>query len=123
MRQAWHVRRRLRCSFCSVTGLPSLGLASGLGFWVWLLGWASGLGFWVGLLGLASGLGSLHLTLPAPCGFACAQVWAGSPAKFLRNLEPEEKEFITKSACNYAQLADVHRCMSLLSPWEGIRAR
>lgn len=37
------------------------------------------------------------------------QVWAGSPAKFLRSLEPEEADFISKSATNYAHLADVHR--------------
>jgi carbonic anhydrase/acetyltransferase-like protein (isoleucine patch superfamily) len=37
------------------------------------------------------------------------EVWAGSPAKFLRKLEPEEKEFITTSAINYSSLADVHR--------------
>lgn len=37
------------------------------------------------------------------------QVWAGSPAKFLRNLEADEKEFISKSASNYSKLADVHR--------------
>ncbi|GAX74110.1 hypothetical protein CEUSTIGMA_g1559.t1 [Chlamydomonas eustigma] len=37
------------------------------------------------------------------------QVWAGSPAKFLRNLEQEEKEFIAKSASNISDLADVHR--------------
>ena len=38
------------------------------------------------------------------------QVWAGNPAKFLRNLEPEEKDFVAKSAVNYSNLADVHRC-------------
>lgn len=43
------------------------------------------------------------------------QVWAGSPAKFLRKLEPEETEFLAKSASNYAQLADVHRC-----EWHGL---
>lgn len=38
------------------------------------------------------------------------QVWAGNPAKMLREVEADEKEFITKSASNYKQLADVHRC-------------
>ncbi|KAG2483607.1 hypothetical protein HYH03_017549 [Edaphochlamys debaryana] len=37
------------------------------------------------------------------------QVWAGSPAKFLRNLEPEEASFIAKSAANYAELSVVHK--------------
>lgn len=37
------------------------------------------------------------------------EVWAGSPAKFLRKLEPEEKDYITSSSANYANLADVHR--------------
>ncbi|KAG1657675.1 hypothetical protein FOA52_013769 [Chlamydomonas sp. UWO 241] len=37
------------------------------------------------------------------------QVWAGSPAKFLRNLEADEKDFISASASNYSKLADVHR--------------
>eukprot|EP00195_Chlamydomonas_chlamydogama_P010266 CAMPEP_0202891236 /NCGR_PEP_ID=MMETSP1392-20130828/1347_1 /ASSEMBLY_ACC=CAM_ASM_000868 /TAXON_ID=225041 /ORGANISM="Chlamydomonas chlamydogama, Strain SAG 11-48b" /LENGTH=276 /DNA_ID=CAMNT_0049574929 /DNA_START=203 /DNA_END=1033 /DNA_ORIENTATION=+ len=37
------------------------------------------------------------------------QVWAGNPAKFLRNLSPEEQAFISKSASNYAELADQHR--------------
>ena len=47
--------------------------------------------------------------LHGPC-LSSLQVWAGSPAKFLRNLEPEEKEFIAKSASFYSELADVHRC-------------
>ncbi|KXZ45372.1 hypothetical protein GPECTOR_55g278 [Gonium pectorale] len=37
------------------------------------------------------------------------QVWAGSPAKFLRALEPEESAFIAKSAANYAELSVVHK--------------
>lgn len=37
------------------------------------------------------------------------QVWAGNPAKFLRNLSAEEQAFIAKSASNYAELADQHR--------------
>eukprot|EP00271_Cylindrocystis_brebissonii_P009044 TRINITY_DN23647_c0_g1_i1.p1 TRINITY_DN23647_c0_g1~~TRINITY_DN23647_c0_g1_i1.p1 ORF type:complete len:295 (+),score=43.96 TRINITY_DN23647_c0_g1_i1:94-885(+) len=36
------------------------------------------------------------------------QIWAGSPAKFLRNLTDEEKAFIPKSAENYATLAEAH---------------
>lgn len=36
------------------------------------------------------------------------QVWAGVPAKFLRNLTTEEKEFLPVSADNYAKLAAVH---------------
>ncbi|GIM16725.1 hypothetical protein Vretimale_19326, partial [Volvox reticuliferus] len=37
------------------------------------------------------------------------QVWAGSPAKFLRNLEPEEEAFIAKSAANYSELSAIHK--------------
>lgn len=39
-----------------------------------------------------------------------SQVWAGSPAKFLRELEPEEAAFIAKSAANYSELSSVHKC-------------
>lgn len=50
-----------------------------------------------------------------------SQVWAGSPAKFLRNLEPEEAAFIAKSAANYAELANEHKCecsfVALASGW------
>lgn len=36
------------------------------------------------------------------------QVWAGNPAKFLRKLTEEEIAFISQSAINYANLAQVH---------------
>ncbi|CAM6094508.1 unnamed protein product [Calypogeia fissa] len=36
------------------------------------------------------------------------QIWAGSPAKFMRNLTAEEKTFLVKSADNYASLAVMH---------------
>ncbi|KAJ7561432.1 hypothetical protein O6H91_03G028400 [Diphasiastrum complanatum] len=36
------------------------------------------------------------------------QIWAGNPARFLRNLTEEEKAFILKSADNYSSLAEVH---------------
>lgn len=36
------------------------------------------------------------------------QVWAGSPAKFLRNLMEEEAEFVSSAAESYMQLAMVH---------------
>lgn len=38
----------------------------------------------------------------------CGQVWAGNPAKFLRNLTEEEIAFISQSAVNYVNLAQVH---------------
>lgn len=41
---------------------------------------------------------------------ALVQVWAGSPAKFLRHLEPEEASFIGKSASCYAELSAIHKC-------------
>ncbi len=37
-------------------------------------------------------------------------MWAGSPAKFLRNLEPDEEAFIAKSAANYSELSSIHKC-------------
>lgn len=37
------------------------------------------------------------------------EVWAGSPAKFLRKLSPEEQDFVRNSACNYTELANEHR--------------
>jgi len=36
------------------------------------------------------------------------QVWAGNPAKFLRKLSNEEIAFISQSATNYTNLAQVH---------------
>ena len=36
------------------------------------------------------------------------EVWAGSPAKLLRQLEPEEAGFIAQAAADYAALAAVH---------------
>lgn len=36
------------------------------------------------------------------------QVWAGNPAKFLRDLDEDEASFILQSANNYAALAAVH---------------
>ena len=36
------------------------------------------------------------------------QVWGGNPAKFLRKLTEEEIAFISQSAVNYTNLAQVH---------------
>ena len=36
------------------------------------------------------------------------QIWAGNPAKFLRKLTDEERAFISQSATNYSNLAQVH---------------
>lgn len=36
------------------------------------------------------------------------QVWGGNPAKFIRNLTEEEIAFISQSASNYTNLAQVH---------------
>ncbi|KAK6288070.1 hypothetical protein POUND7_014249 [Theobroma cacao] len=38
----------------------------------------------------------------------CAEVWGGNPAKFLRKLTEEEMAFISQSALNYSNLAQVH---------------
>eukprot|EP00891_Asterochloris_glomerata_P006933 jgi/Astpho2/6933/Aster-01799 len=36
------------------------------------------------------------------------EIWAGNPAKMLRKLDADEREFIKQSAANYALLADIH---------------
>lgn len=36
------------------------------------------------------------------------QVWGGNPAKFLRKLTEEERAFISQSATNYTNLAQIH---------------
>ena len=36
------------------------------------------------------------------------EIWAGNPAKFLRELDEEEASFILQSANNYTALAAVH---------------
>ncbi|PPR88098.1 hypothetical protein GOBAR_AA32602 [Gossypium barbadense] len=38
----------------------------------------------------------------------CGEVWGGNPAKFLRKLTEEEMAFISQSALNYSNLAQVH---------------
>ncbi|RVX16753.1 Gamma carbonic anhydrase 2, mitochondrial [Vitis vinifera] len=38
----------------------------------------------------------------------CGEVWAGNPARFLRKLTEEEIAFISQSAINYSNLAQVH---------------
>ncbi|MBA0653493.1 hypothetical protein Goklo_020664 [Gossypium klotzschianum] len=38
----------------------------------------------------------------------CGEVWGGNPAKFLRKLTEEEMTFISQSALNYTNLAQVH---------------
>ncbi|URD86477.1 bacterial transferase hexapeptide domain containing protein, partial [Musa troglodytarum] len=38
----------------------------------------------------------------------CGEVWGGNPAKFLRKLTEEEVAFISQSATNYTNLAQVH---------------
>lgn len=36
------------------------------------------------------------------------EIWAGNPAKKLRDLDAEEAEFILQSAVNYSALARIH---------------
>ncbi|CAN6722228.1 unnamed protein product [Malus baccata var. baccata] len=43
------------------------------------------------------------------------EVWAGNPAKFLRKLTDEEKAFISQSATNYTNLAQVHAAENVKS--------
>lgn len=38
----------------------------------------------------------------------CGEVWGGNPARFLRKLTEDEMSFISKSAINYAELAQIH---------------
>ncbi|XP_019227396.1 PREDICTED: gamma carbonic anhydrase 1, mitochondrial-like [Nicotiana attenuata] len=38
----------------------------------------------------------------------CGEVWGGNPARFLRKLTEEEIAFISQSAANYTNLAQVH---------------
>ncbi|KAK0603466.1 hypothetical protein LWI29_005325 [Acer saccharum] len=38
----------------------------------------------------------------------CGEVWGGNPARFLRKLTEEEMAFISQSALNYSNLAQVH---------------
>ncbi|RZR87052.1 hypothetical protein BHM03_00014367 [Ensete ventricosum] len=42
-------------------------------------------------------------------------VWGGNPAKFLRKLTDEEVAFISESAANYANLAQVHAAENVKS--------
>lgn len=37
------------------------------------------------------------------------QLWSGTPAAYMRDVRPEEAEFITYSAGNYARLAEAHK--------------
>jgi len=45
------------------------------------------------------------------------QVWAGNPARYLRDVESEEHGFVEASASNYAELADMHTCEWRRGPW------
>lgn len=36
------------------------------------------------------------------------QLWGGSPARFMRNMTPEEKAFTATSAATYAEVSAVH---------------
>ena len=36
------------------------------------------------------------------------ELWAGNPAKYMRSLKPEEKDFILPSASKYVELASKH---------------
>lgn len=39
---------------------------------------------------------------------AAGQVWAGNPARFIRDLKPDEKDFMHKSAEAYCALGEEH---------------
>ena len=46
------------------------------------------------------------------------EIWAGNPAKMLRKLDADEREFIKQSAANYALLADIHASENAKTPEE-----
>ena len=46
------------------------------------------------------------------------EIWAGNPAKFLRELDEEEASFILQSANNYTALAAVHAAENSKSFYE-----
>jgi len=51
-----------------------------------------------------------HVPVIYPHSSTHFQVWAGNPARYLRDVEPEEHGFVESSALNYAELADLHKC-------------
>lgn len=58
-------------------------------------------------VGKGSIVGAGAVVTPATV-IPAGEIWAGAPAKFLRNAAPEEASFIEASATNYASLAAVH---------------
>ena len=46
------------------------------------------------------------------------EIWAGNPAKKLRELHAEEAEFIMQSAVNYTALARIHAAENAKTPEE-----
>lgn len=46
--------------------------------------------------------------IPAGASVPSGQVWAGSPAAFLRELTPVEKENIREQHLEYCKLAEIH---------------
>lgn len=56
--------------------------------------------------------------LPPGTVVPTGQVWAGSPAKFLRQLMPDEAEFVSAAAESYLQLAALHAEENAKSPDE-----
>ncbi len=46
------------------------------------------------------------------------EIWAGNPAKKLRDLDAEEAEFIMQSAVSYSALARIHAAENAKTPEE-----
>ena len=46
------------------------------------------------------------------------EIWAGNPAKKLRDLDAEEAEFIMQCAVNYSALARIHAAENAKTPEE-----
>ena len=55
-----------------------------------------------GAMVAAGSLVTLNTTVPT------GEIWAGNPARKLRELDTEEAEFILQSAVNYSALARIH---------------
>lgn len=64
--------------------------------------WACAMQVEKGAMIAAGAIVARNTTIPA------GELWAGSPAKKLRDLKPEEASFLPESAQHYLQLAQEH---------------
>jgi carbonic anhydrase/acetyltransferase-like protein (isoleucine patch superfamily) len=67
-------------------------------------------GVWEGTLQVQSGAMVAAGAVVAPgTVIPSGQLWGGNPARFLRELKPEEKSFLPKSAKHYVDVADSYK--------------